>query len=245
MRAAYSRAGFTILTDSKYTSGYEYLLPGDILLNERSHTATNVTKGAYVNFNPGTSTTTGGNKVPQGNKSYCGKGIGTATALCEMNIRSGNGTSYTSYGSITAGTAVEVLEKTSNNWYKIVWPGAAKGYAYTSCEKNSYYKYVANKKQQTTTATTNIKKVTAKQGADSFNKNLAGTYVVSTNGGTLNVRDGAGTKKSVLVVIPKGTKVKNYGYYNVSNGDIWLYIQFTYKNVIYTGFASKDYLRKE
>ena len=245
MRAAYSRAGFTILTDSKYTSGYEYLLPGDILLNERSHTATNVTKGAYVNFNPGTSATTGGNKVPQGNKSYCGKGIGTATALCEMNIRAGNGTSYTSYGSITAGTAVEVLEKTSNNWYKIVWPGAAKGYAYTSCEKNSYYKYVANKKQQTTTATTNIKKVTAKQGADSFNKNLAGTYVVSTNGGTLNVRDGAGTKKSVLVTIPKGTKVKNYGYYNVSNGDIWLYIQFTYKNVIYTGFASKDYLRKE
>ena len=111
--------------------------------------------------------------------------------------------------------------------------------------KNSYYKYVANKKQQTTTVTTNIKKVTAKQGADSFNKNLAGTYVVSTNGGTLNVRDGAGTKKSVLVAIPKGTKVKNYGYYNVSNGDIWLYIQFTYKNVIYTGFASKDYLRKK
>ena len=161
-----------------------------------------------------------------------------------MNIRSGNGTSYTSYGSISAGTAVEVLEKTNNNWYKIVWPGAAKGYAYTSCEKNTYYKYVA-KKQQTTTSTTNIKKVTAKEGADSFNKNLAGTYVVNTNGGTLNVRDGAGTKKSILVAIPKGTEVKNYGYYNVSGGDVWLYIQFTYKNVTYTGFASKDYLRKK
>ena len=44
--------------------------------------------------------------------------------------------------------------------------------------------------------------------------------------------------------IPKGTKVANYGYYSVSNGCKWLYVQFTYKNVTYTGFASSTYLRK-
>lgn len=241
MRAAYQRAGFTILTDSKYTSGYGYLLPGDILLNERSHTATNVTKGANVSFNPGTSSTTGSATVPQGNTSYSGKGIGTAVAQCEMNIRAGAGTSYTSYGSITAGTAVEVLEKTSNNWYKIVWPGAAKGYAYTSCEKSTYYKYTANK-----TTASSSKTVTASKSADKLNKAFAGTYVVNTAGGTLNVRDGAGTSNKKLVEIPRGTEVINYGYYSATtSGEIWLYIQFNYNGVVYTGFASKAYLRKK
>ena len=47
-----------------------------------------------------------------------------------------------------------------------------------------------------------------------------------------------------MVTIPIGTKVANYGYYSVSNGCKWLYVQFTYKNVTYTGFASSTYLRK-
>ena len=62
---------------------------------------------------------------------------------------------------------------------------------------------------------------------------------------TVKVTVKAPAPASRRTLIAKGTKVKNYGYYNVSNGDIWLYIQFTYKNVIYTGFASKDYLRKK
>ena len=45
MRSNFKKAGFTILTDKKYLSGYEYLLPGDILLYENHHTATNITKG--------------------------------------------------------------------------------------------------------------------------------------------------------------------------------------------------------
>jgi hypothetical protein len=45
MKAAAKAAGFTILTDSKYLTGTQYLLPGDILLNEAHHAATNITKG--------------------------------------------------------------------------------------------------------------------------------------------------------------------------------------------------------
>ncbi len=60
MRSALTRAGFQVLTASKYLNGSEYLLPGDILLNDVHHTATNITVGAKVKkfWNPGTAVTT-------------------------------------------------------------------------------------------------------------------------------------------------------------------------------------------
>ena len=56
MRSALKKAGFKVLTDSKYLTGGDYLLPGDILLNDGHHTATNVTIGKKVrgDWNPGT-----------------------------------------------------------------------------------------------------------------------------------------------------------------------------------------------
>ena len=45
MKAAYKAAGFSVLTAKKYLTGDDYLLPGDILLNEGHHTATNITAG--------------------------------------------------------------------------------------------------------------------------------------------------------------------------------------------------------
>ena len=50
MRSAFKKAGFEVLTDSKYLTGYNYLLPGDILLYENHHAATNVTKGKSVSY---------------------------------------------------------------------------------------------------------------------------------------------------------------------------------------------------
>lgn len=87
-----------------------------------------------------------------GNTSYVGKGIGTAVSLDSMNIRSGAGTNYHSYGSIEKDTAVEVLEIMSNGWLKIVWPGASCGYAYTSYQNGKYYTYTANHKTYTVKA---------------------------------------------------------------------------------------------
>lgn len=49
MRSAYKKAGFTILTDSKYLNSDEYLLEGDILLNDENHTAINLTNGKKAN----------------------------------------------------------------------------------------------------------------------------------------------------------------------------------------------------
>ena len=84
--------------------------------------------------------------------------------------------------------------------------------------------------------------VMAKDKARSFLRPLAGTYKVTA--AMLNVRHGAGTAKKIMVAIPKDTAVKCYGYYTQWNGALWLSIQFTYKGVKYTGFASSKYLRK-
>lgn len=60
--------------------------------------------------------------------------------------------------------------------------------------------------------------------ATSYNKSMAGKYTVTASVG-LNIRTGASSSKKSLGVLPKGTVVSNYGYYNVaSNGVKWLYI---------------------
>ena len=66
MRSGLKAAGFQVLTDSKYLTSGNYLIPGDILLNDTHHTATNVTKGklAKAGSTPAenTSTSTNGGK---------------------------------------------------------------------------------------------------------------------------------------------------------------------------------------
>ena len=85
------------------------------------------------------------------------------------------------------------------------------------------------------------KEVKASEGADKFNKTLKGTYVTT---GNLHMRDDAGVTKKSLCVIPKGTKVKCFGYYSLSKGVKWYYIQATVNGVKYTGFSSCQYLKK-
>lgn len=84
--------------------------------------------------------------------------------------------------------------------------------------------------------------VKATDPAKSFLKSLAGTYKVTAS--SLNVRHSAGIVKKKMVAIPRGTKVKCYGYYTTVLGVNWLFIQFTYNGVEYTGFASSQYLKK-
>lgn len=93
---------------------------------------------------------------------------------------------------------------------------------------------------KTEAAATSSKKAT--DYAQGFLDSLSGTYKVTAS--ALNVRNGAGTSKKIMVTIPKGTTVKCYGYYTSVLGVKWLYVNFTYKNVIYTGFASSKYLKK-
>lgn len=97
---------------------------------------------------------------------------------------------------------------------------------------------VESPKKETSTTTSNTPKV---ESAASLDKTLVGKYATTDK---LNIRSGAGKTKPLLVTIPKGTQVSNYGYYTAVKGVKWLYVQFTYNGTTYTGFASSEYLTK-
>lgn len=90
-------------------------------------------------------------------------------------------------------------------------------------------------------ASKHTQKMAATDSAKSYLKSLADTWQTT---GSLNVRHGAGTTKKKMCTIPKGTKVKCHGYYTSVLGRKWLYVQFTYKGVEYTGFCSSKYLKR-
>lgn len=96
-------------------------------------------------------------------------------------------------------------------------------------------------KKVTTTTTIKKKNVKASEGASSKDASLSGTYTTTTD---LHLRDGADKNKKSLCVLPKGTEVKNFGYYTQKGTTKWLYVQVTIGNVTYTGFSSGKYLKK-
>lgn len=89
-----------------------------------------------------------------------------------------------------------------------------------------------NKKNDNNKNSSKTKSVSPK----SFNKKFAGTYKVTAN--ELNLRTSTSVKNNsnVITVIPKGAKVKCYGYYT----DSFYYV--AYKGM--EGYCSKKYLTK-
>ena len=86
------------------------------------------------------------------------------------------------------------------------------------------------------------KEVKASHAAQKMDKSLAGTYKTTAD---LHLRNGAGTSEKSLVIIPKGTQVKCYGYYSLDNTGVkWLYIQLAMNGITYVGFSSSKYLKK-
>lgn len=242
MRSGFKAAGFTVLTDAKYTNGCSYLLPGDILLYDAAHTATNITIGCNVRDNGGpvAAPSQQSPSTPSGiGKDEKWKGVVTVNGL---NVRTWAGTENgtCSFSPLNTGCKVSVCDSRkasdSSVWYYIKYNGKY-GFVHS--------KYVApdsapNPSQSKPSNSTPTKK-TAYESAKSFSKQLAGTYKTTAD---LNIRAGAGTDKPAMVVIPKGTAVQNYGYYTNAKGIKWLYVQFTYGNVTYTGFGCGTYLRR-
>lgn len=87
-----------------------------------------------------------------------------------------------------------------------------------------------------TPTTTTAKKAVSAKFKD---KSSTGTYMTTAN---LNMRTDAGTSKPIILTIPKGDKVQNYGYFNKdASGKKWLYV--SYKDI--TGYCSSSYLDKQ
>lgn len=87
-------------------------------------------------------------------------------------------------------------------------------------------------------------RVTATCYAQNYDASLAGAYEVTASD-FLYCRNDAGTNKKALCKIPSRTTVQCYGYYNISGGVKWLYVQFTMDGVQYTGFSASTYLMKK
>lgn len=87
-----------------------------------------------------------------------------------------------------------------------------------------------------------IQCVKANDYAEEKLASLSGIYKVTAS--ALNVRHGAGTSKKIMISIPKNTQVTCYGYYTTISETKWLYVQFTYNDVKYTGFCSSKHLSK-
>ena len=117
---------FKAYTDAAHTGSSAYAKRGGIYLKESSHVVMALSKGSKASGTAsGASQSTA---TASGNKNYVGKGIGSATAKSNMNVRTGSSTASGSIGGVTKGASVEVLEILANGWYKIVWPGASCGY---------------------------------------------------------------------------------------------------------------------
>jgi hypothetical protein len=150
---------------------------------------------------------------------------------------------------VTADTALGTTGKTGKSTGVHLHLGIKKlsGGDYIDPEKWSKNEYKAPSASSSavvgaSSATTTSKVKKAKDGAESFDKALAGTYKVTAS--SLNVRSGAGTGKAKLTTIPKGTKVQCYGWHTVLGSVKWLYVQFDYKGTTYIGFVSSKYVKK-
>lgn len=83
------------------------------------------------------------------------------------------------------------------------------------------------------------KEVKATQPAQSKDSSYNREYKTIS---ALNLRNGAGTQNNVLVVMPKGSSVRCYGFYTRYQGVNWLYVQYKKGDTLYTGFCSKEWL---
>lgn len=166
--------------------------------------------------------------------------VGIVTAS-ELNVRTWAGTENAtcSFSPLKKNEEVSVCDSVKAKdgvvWYYIKYK---EKYGFVSS------KYISKKTASSSTATNTsaITNDTKVDYASSYNKSIAGTYKTTA---ALNLRAGAGTSKKSLCVMPKGSKVVNYGYYSTSGGVKWYYVSYKDANgKSYLGFCSSEFLSK-
>lgn len=157
---------------------------------------------------------------------------------------SGTGLTYKWYYKNKGDKKFSLTKSFTSNTYKVAMNGDRAG-RQLYCVVTDKYGNTA----KTNTVTINMKAAPkpitkekkAKDVAQSFNKSVAGCYKTTAK---LNIRSGAGTLKTILGTLPKGTKVECFGYYTITKSVKWLYVVATSNGVKYTGFISSNYLTK-
>lgn len=130
MRSVFTKAGFVALTDSKYLTSTKYLLPGDILLYENHHAATNITVGSAVrnSWKPGSTPTsapvdTAAEKQAQQVQQEKPEGP-FITITGSVNVRKGPGITYPVLGVAKRGDQLHYFGFTfPNGWFLVEYNG--------------------------------------------------------------------------------------------------------------------------
>ena len=157
-----------------------------------------------------------------GNTTYCGRGIGEAVALDQMEVRAAARTTAASLGHVEKGQKVEVLAILKSGWMKVVWPGSPNGYGYTSNVNNRYYAYRPKDM-----------------------KIVAHGVVYGLKAGDfLNVRTSPAVEKDNLLPewpqLANGNEVDILDVVTGKDGSAWFYIRIAAK---YFGYASAQYIK--
>lgn len=95
-----------------------------------------------------------------------------------------------------------------------------------------HYRYVGNEDSQEF-----MPKLNVIESASSFDRKIAGAYHTNDR---YNLRVGAGMNKRVILTMPTGTGVRNYGYYT---GE-WYLVKIVLDGCIYTGYVAKEGLTR-
>lgn len=94
-------------------------------------------------------------------------------------------------------------------------------------ENTVHYRYIGNEKPQ------EIVEPIRADPARSFDRTIAGAYHTNDR---YNLRVGAGMDKAVILTLPTGTGVRNYGYYT----GIWFLVKAVVNGNVYTGYVAKE-----
>lgn len=124
MRSVFTKAGFVALTDSKYLTSTKYLLPGDILLYENHHAATNITVGASVrsSWNPGSAPAPTPDQKDASEEKTMQKPY--IEAIASVNVRKGPDTTYAALGIAHKGDQLRYHGFTfPNGWFLVEYNG--------------------------------------------------------------------------------------------------------------------------
>ncbi len=85
-----------------------------------------------------------------------------------------------------------------------------------------------------------VENVVASQTPELKDNSLAGVYITKT---ATELKDNISSKGN-FVILPKGIKVHNYGFYSEDKDNKWLFVRVSYKNVNYSGFCNINNLVK-
>lgn len=237
MRPVFLRCGFTDITNRVNLATGAGLQRGDVLLNTIHHTAMYCGNGREVQASINEKgTATGGKPGDQTGREFLIRSYRNYPWNCVLRYTAESSalaapTSNNNKKSVEQ-IAAEVLAGKWGNGNDRKNRLTAAGYDYAAVQAVINKKVAPASNSRPADAPAPSSKL---DGARSFNRAIAGTYVVTAD--RLNVRSGASTSKTILGAINGGTTIQCFGYY--TNG--WYLIKVG--NL--TGYCAKEYLRRK